>query len=87
LTRRCLADTATILVLLGLALLQFGWIAWPRLGTLTALANAAFVLALCVAWLIRRLAVSHAPPPRGPAWLVLGSKILRLPGDHFQYVG
>jgi hypothetical protein len=44
-----------ILGLVGLALLQFGWIIWPPLGTLAAIANGTFAVALLIAWLIRRL--------------------------------
>jgi hypothetical protein len=40
-----------------LALLQFGWIIWPQLGLMLGLVNVAFILALAVVWMIRRLPV------------------------------
>jgi hypothetical protein len=41
--------------LCGLAVPGYGWLIYPPLGTLAAIANAAFVLALLMTWLIRRL--------------------------------
>jgi hypothetical protein len=52
--RDILANLRLLAVMAGLGTLQFGWIIWPPLGRLAAIANAAFVLALLIGWLIRR---------------------------------
>ena len=49
-----LTNAVCIMCLAGLAALQFGWVFWPWLGSVMAIANLGFVLALGVAWLIRR---------------------------------
>jgi hypothetical protein len=38
----------------AMALLQFGWIIWPQLGLMLGMANLGFLLAIAVAWLLRR---------------------------------
>jgi len=56
LKRERIKGALEILLLLGLALLQFGWVFWPWLGYLMALVNLVFIVALCAAWLVRRRA-------------------------------
>jgi hypothetical protein len=54
LTRERLADAATLLCLLGLGLLFYGWVWYPPLAWPMAVANLAYLLALALAWLFRR---------------------------------
>jgi len=48
-----LTNALCVLCLAGLAVLQFGWLVYPALGTTVAMLNVAFVLACVAAYAVR----------------------------------
>ena len=62
-----IANAVLIVCLAGPAILAFGWIAYPALGTAVALLNAAFVLACIVAVAARMLNLSKPDPEQDDA--------------------
>jgi hypothetical protein len=48
-------NAACVMCLAGLAVIQFGWLVYPALGTMVAMLNAAFVLTCLAAYVLRCL--------------------------------